>query len=176
MHITTWLLAAATVATLTTCRKVDFGPDPSIAYRDQRNVPFGGDDSDWKADGDWKKVERKLFDDLSVQVDGAGAGGYRSMSLFPNPIAPAERRATLYTNLQNANPLHLRLVMVDKKYRKVATQSAEVTPNSRNDYKLVLDFPADKFKQDELYRIYYVFYDDQGLRFKGHGDFLIKDQ
>lgn len=172
------LISASLLALMlfTGCRKIDAGPDDGISYRDQLNQPIGAQDpSDWTTDKDWKKVERKLFEGLPVKIDGNGAGGYRYLSFFANPVSATYRQATLYSDLRDTGPLHVQLVIVDQKYRKQLEQTVEARPDSRGNCMLPLDLPADKFKQDELYRVYYVFYDDQNMRYKGHGDFRIQD-
>jgi hypothetical protein len=179
MRISSPQLSAAVLITalLLGCNKVDFGPDEGYTQRDANNNPTGSTDkTDWTSDQDWKKTERELFKDSGVDLGQSQLGGVGTLSLYPSPVAqtaglviqPGPSR-----NPSTAPALHGKLVIVDKKYRTVYTTSIETRAgNVGNNYRL--DLLPDKFKAGRMYRMYYIFYDDQNaLYLKGHGDILI---
>ena len=158
------------------CRKVDFGPNDGINYRDAANQSGPQDPTDWQADGNWKKVERKLFDKTGVDVESSGSGGHRYLSLYPNPMSPVARRATLLVDMRTTGPARITLVLVDKKFKQKGTFTLEAVPDRSGVFQVALEFPADTYKQNELYRMYYAVYDGaKKLYYKGHGDFKIAD-
>lgn len=148
-------------------KKIDFGPDEGITYRDFQNYPQAkSDPSDWTLDGNWNKQEKKLFDGLGVDVNSTASGSVRNISFFPNPVE-TEGVLTCQTTVSG---LSIKLVIVDRKYRVVDT----VTNSSITGfYNFRFAFDNSKYKTDEIYRLYYVFYQGSTLYYKGHGDIKI---
>ncbi|AYA38494.1 hypothetical protein D3Y59_16430 [Hymenobacter oligotrophus] len=170
-------LAAGTV--LASCNRVDFGPKEGYTEKDVQNYPTGEvDKTDWTADGSWDKQERDLFKDSGVNLNAAGRGAFNSIGLYPNPCAEyvhfyLGNRPVRNTPAPAAEPLQMRAVVVDKKYRPVHRFAGPA--NAGSEQKFAVQFPADKFEDGKLYRLYYVVYDaNNQLYLKGHGDIKIK--
>lgn len=172
------LVGTLLISALPGCRKVDFGPDEGYTQRNSSNYPGASvDDTDWTSDKDWKKVEKKLFDGLGVDLDQNQTGGVGRLSLFPNPVVET---AALYiqpgtTNTPNTAPaLQIKAIIVDKKYRKLQEFDLQ-TRGGNNGMQFVLRLDTGKLKPAQLYRMYYVFYDDASkqLYLKGHGDLKV---
>lgn len=168
-------LLAATLALGACNRKIDFGPDEGVSYRNAMNVPIGyTDNSDWTLDGSWNKQERQLFEELSVNVNAATQGQVSSLGFFPNPLQPGSNGTLLYQTAQQNMRLHL--VFVDKKYKIIDRQDRPVDTGGRYGTELPLPFPSAKFASNTIYRLYYIFYAPDGtLYYKGHGDIKIAE-
>jgi hypothetical protein len=162
------------------CRKVDFGPDEGYSQRDSSNYPGAQlDDTDWTSDKDWKKVEKQLFNGLGVDLDQSQTGGVGQLSLYPNPVV--EMAAFIVEpgtrNSPNTAPaLKIKAIIVDKKYRKLQEFDLP-TLGGNNGTRFTLRLDRSKLAADQLYRMYYVFYDDANkqLYLKGHGDIKVVD-
>jgi hypothetical protein len=173
------LLPVFLLLALVGCRKVDFGPDEGYTARDAANYPMAYEDkTDWTSDKDWKKVESELFKDIGVDLKQNQVGGVGLLSLFPNP---AVENVTFYIqpgstrNPNTAPALHCKAVLVDKKYRELQTLDL-LTRGGNNGSMFAFRLPIDKLKAGQLYRMYYVFYDDsKTLYLKGHGDIKIAE-
>jgi hypothetical protein len=147
-------------------KKIDFGPDEGVTYRDFMNYPQSQNDpSDWTLDGNWNKEEKKLFNSLGFDVNSTASGGVRNISFFPNPVE-TEGVLTCQTTVSG---LSVKLVLVDNKYKVLNTITNSFTAGSS----FRLEFDDSKFKKGEIYRLYYVFYQGSTLYYKGHGDIKI---
>lgn len=171
-----WLAAGALLAG---CNRVDFGPKEGYTEKDVQNYPTGQvDKTDWTTDGTWEKQERDLFKDSGVDLNAAGRGTFNSIGLYPNPCAEEVifylgNRPTRDIPSPAAEPLQMRAVVVDKKYRPVHRFAGPANVGSEQVFKV--QFPADKFEDGKLYRMYYVVYDaNNQLYLKGHGDIKIE--
>ncbi|WP_022822186.1 hypothetical protein [Hymenobacter norwichensis] len=166
-----YLLLCSLLATLgsSSCKKkIDFGPDEGVTYRDFLNYPQSQNDpSDWTLDGNWNKEEKKLFNSLGFDVNSTASGSFRNISFFPNPV---ETEGVL-TCQTTASGLSVKLVLVDRKYRVLDTVTDSSTTTSSYSYRFTFD--NSKYKTDEIYRLYYVFYQGSTLYYKGHGDIKI---
>jgi hypothetical protein len=150
-------------------KKIDFGPDEGITYRDNNNNPVSKiDPSDWTLDGNWSKQEKKLFDGLGVDVNSTAQGVVRNISLYPNPIETQGN----FTYSVTAS-LSLKLVVVDRKYKVLLNTT--YAPPTVGHYAFNIDFTDSKFESGESYRMYYVFYQGSTLYYKGHGDIKMAD-
>ena len=162
-----------TSLTLPACRKVDFGPEEGYTPRDANNTPMGNaDKTDWTSDQDWKKVERELFKDSGVDLQQSQQGVAINLTVFPNPVAQQGMFLVRPNTSRTVIPdLQGQVVLVDKKY-KVLQQFAVRT--NTGGVGTMLDFTDDKYEQGQLYRLYYIFYDDnKALYLKGHGDIKV---
>ncbi|GAB2969780.1 hypothetical protein GCM10027048_45880 [Hymenobacter coalescens] len=159
------------------CRKVDFGPDEGYSARDANNYPMAyQDNTDWTSDEEWKKVERELFKDSGVDLKQSQRGGVGTLSLFPNPVVQTATfiiQSGSSSRPNTAPALHGKLVLVDKKYKTLYTVPIETRGgNAAQQYRL--DLAPDKFKPGRMYRMYYIFYNDNNaLYLKGHGDIKV---
>ena len=176
MRYTFVLSALCATVLLTGCgKKIDFGQDAGITMRDERNVPQGaGDPTDWITDGTWNKTERGLFHLApAVDLNGSQQGGVSGLSFYPNPVSSATRAAHFNSGTAQAD-MQLKLVFVDRKYKIIQEQDAQAAKGKNMLFALTL--PADKFKADATYRLYYVYYGADGtLYYKGHGDIRIDE-
>ncbi|OON68021.1 hypothetical protein [Hymenobacter sp. CRA2] len=176
------LMAMLLGAGLSSCNKIDFGPDEGYTEKDSSNQSTGAvDNSDWTSDKDWKKEEKELFKDSGVDLSQGQQGGVGTLSFYPNacasvgaftiqsvsvPLPPVLPLPPVYS-------LHGRLAVVDKKYQVLSSSNFELQTD--RPLMLRLDFSDGKFKSGTLYRMYYILYDDSKTLFlKGHGDIKIK--
>ncbi|MBT9391943.1 hypothetical protein KLP40_02100 [Hymenobacter sp. NST-14] len=154
--------------------RIDFGPNEGVSYRDAQNQPMGpSDPSDWAQDGQWNSKEVALFrKDLSSVNVNAGQTPYVSgISFFPNPV---QSTAGSLTFLPTSADGRLHTVFVDRKYNVITRADQAVPTGGRYGVTMQFSLPTDKFKNKEIYRLYYVFYAPDGtLRSKGHGDVKI---
>lgn len=169
-------LSVALLAALVGCSKsdsnpiVDFGEGEGITYRTATNLPVGPRDyTDWTSDAEWNKQERALFSDLSFDLNGPQQTSLISFnSTYPNP-AP-EGQATWGLEIQRsatAVNYTVAAALVDRKY-EVKQRFGPTGFVLRSAYSL--DYPKAGLSPNELYRLYYVVYNANGLVYKGHGD------
>jgi hypothetical protein len=173
------------LATLLGCSKsdsnpiVDFGEGEGITYRTGQNLPYAPgsvDPTDWTSDGEWNKQERALFADLNLDLNGPQQPGMVMCTpTYPNPSAgtaswqwsaqrPAGGSGALYS---------IQARLVNRQYHTVL----ELSPfNFANGITFSLDYRSAGLSPNELYRIYYVVYNSNGLVYKGHGDVLYRPQ
>jgi hypothetical protein len=173
-HLTP-LLALSTIL-LSSCEKIDFGPDGGITEKSSDNVATGKiDETDWTVDSYWEKREKQLFKDLPFSIDPASilpAENF-SFALYPNPV---QRFASFSFTYPFIDPTVfarriLRYVIIDEQFKVKQTGNI-----SRNTF--ALSFEKDKYDKGKVYRMYYVLYEEYesgASRFlaKGHGDIQI---
>lgn len=165
------LLLLLIASTLFSCKKkIDFGPNEGIDYRDFNNNPGPGDASDWTSDGTWNKQEKKLFDDLGINLNSTAQGGIREIFFYPNPI---ETQGNFGYAKTGTSSLTAKYVVVDRKYQVLQSGTLPSIVTGRNN--IMLDFSGSKFESGEIYRMYYVFYQGSTLYYKGHGDIKMAD-
>lgn len=164
------------VAALVGCSKsdsnpiVDFGEGEGITYRTATNFPVGPRDlTDWTSDGEWNRCERALFADLGFDVNGPQPSPSPAYTTtYPNP---SQGQATWHTELQRTSSgaivSKLQGVLVDRNYhvlKKIGPQELVFG------FDTTLDYVALGLGTNELYRLYYVVYNANGIVIKGHGD------
>ena len=166
------------LATLLGCSKsdsnpiVDFGEGEGITYRNEQNFPVGPRDySDWTSDGEWNKQERALFPDFNFDLNSAQRRTLViSTSTYPNPTFSGQATWTLQTLPSPISNLHLytiQAVLVSRRY-EVLKRLSPVISTVGIAYRF--DYSSLGISSNELYRIYYVVSDANGLVYKGHGD------
>ncbi|ALD20092.1 hypothetical protein [Hymenobacter sp. DG25A] len=168
MSIKPSLLLLIPFILLSSCNKIDFGPDEGYVGRDNYNYPTGAkDNTDWTSDTDWDKKERELFKDLKLDLNATQRGGISQVYFFPNPVKVNGQGILTFRN--NA-PVQLSAVVVDDKHKVLDQFSATVSSSNISFHRL---YSSEKFNAG-MYRMYYVMYDIDGtLYYKGHGDIKI---
>ncbi|MBH8559512.1 hypothetical protein [Hymenobacter negativus] len=166
------------LATLMGCSKsdsnpiVDFGEGEGITYRTGQNLPAGPNDpTDWTSDGEWNKQERGLFPDLSFDFNGTQQPGIISYTTaYPNPSVEGQAVWELQTQRGTNGTVpklyNIQAVLVNRKYQVIERLGPFTTYAIYHRF----DYPSLGLSPNELYRIYYVVYDANGLVYKGHGD------
>jgi hypothetical protein len=164
------------LATLLGCSKsdsnpiMDFGEGEGITYRTSNNMTGGPADlTDWTSDGEWNKQERALFADLGLDLNGPQQGATSCHTgLFPNPASSAVNwTMQTYAPTSGAGGYTVSATLVDRNYhirQRIDRQSVI------NGITYILDLTRIGLSPNELYRLYYVVSNTNGLVYKGHGD------
>jgi hypothetical protein len=165
------LLLLFAVGVISSCqKKIDFGPDEGVEYRDNVNRRQQQQDpSDWTLDVAWNKQEKELFEDLGVDVDSPAQGGIQRISFFPNPVNPVYGVASFEYDKTAASTFSGKCIIVDRKYKVLFSATM---PKNSGGLSLPI-FGDSKFEKGKIYRMYYVFYEGSTLYYKGHGDIKI---
>lgn len=164
------LLLLFAVGVISSCqKKIDFGPDEGVEYRDNVNRRQSQKDpSDWTLDGTWNKEEKKLFTNLEVDLNGPAQGGIQEISFYPNPVY----EVAYFDYRKNAtSSFSGRCVIVNHKYKVLFSATM---PNNSGGLSMPI-FGDSKFEKGKVYRMYYVFYEGSTLYYKGHGDIKMAD-
>ncbi|RSK45999.1 membrane lipoprotein lipid attachment site-containing protein [Hymenobacter perfusus] len=168
------LFGAGLLASLTACSKketspaIDFGPERGITERDASNRSIGPTDpTDWARDETWNEQELGLFK-LPLYLNVTPAVTVQPRNFYPNPATIQGGGNFGFYGIPSG--AMLKLVFVDKNYR--VANELEYGPFSVSDILFHFEFPADKFKPNTTYRVYYVIYSptQANLYLKGHGD------
>lgn len=99
-------------------------------------------------------------------MNGTATGNVRNISFFPNPV----ETEGILTYQTPANGLSIKLVIVDRKYKVLDTVA---NPSVTGSYNFLFAFDNNKYRTGEIYRLYYMFYQNSTLYYKGHGDIKI---
>ncbi|RSK51245.1 membrane lipoprotein lipid attachment site-containing protein [Hymenobacter rigui] len=168
------LFGLSLLTALTACSKKDstptinFGADGGITERDASNRSIGTTDpTDWARDDTWNEQELALFK-LPFNLNVAPTANTQPRTFFPNPATLQGGGNFGFYNIPGG--AMLKLVYVDRKYQIVNEQ--EYGTFSVPDILFHFEFPADKFKANTVYRVYYVIYNPvlRSMYIKGHGD------
>lgn len=150
---------------------MDFGEGDGISYRTPNNTPYGSQDpTDWTSDGEWNKQERALFADLGFDLNGPQQSGLIGVSAaYPNPSAG---QANWFLNAQRSAggtvaSYSVRALLVNRQYQIMR----QLGPTDFiSGIQFSIDYIGAGLSPNELYRLYYVVYNANGLVYKGHGD------
>jgi len=142
---------------------IDFGPGPGITYRDaQGRLLRPEDPTDWTSDATWSSQELNMF---SNATNGPQQLGAVSQSLaYPNPGKAGQ--VSWYFKLSPAAPCPCRVYakLVSKRYTEVDIHFADLAASDS------LQFTPRVYNPGQLYRLYYLVYNNNGMLYKGHGD------
>ncbi|MCC3154888.1 hypothetical protein Q3A66_10950 [Hymenobacter sp. BT770] len=151
---------------------IDFGADEGITYRDASNMPNGPQDpTDWTSDATWNAQERALFPEINFDLNGPQQPALvGARQAFPNPALAGQANWTLQTQRGpggGAATYTLRVVFVNRKYQ-VLQRLEPVNLILSQSY--MFDYAKMGAPAKEVFRIYYVVNNADGLVYKGHGD------
>jgi len=149
---------------------VPFGPGESITYRDAQGQLNGPQDpDDWTSDATWSGQETNL---LSLPPGAAlnplnGPQQLATVShteAWPNPALTG--RATWQIKLSPAAPCPclVQLVYVSRRYTEIDRRSD--TLRAGDSLRVLLR----TYNPGQLYRLFYLVSNANGLLYKGHGD------
>ncbi|AMR27383.1 hypothetical protein A0257_09930 [Hymenobacter psoromatis] len=148
---------------------IDFGPGDGITHRAADGTLNGSlDSTDWSSDAAWNEQELALFSDLKFDINGPPQQPQwiQRTYLYPNPAGQA-RWDVQYATAAPASPnFSIALALVNQHYQLLTRP----VPNSFFHYTIFFDFTKLNINRGEKYRLYYVFYNNSGLVYKGHGD------
>ena len=175
-----YVLVASTLA-LTACHKaddspsIDFGANDGISNRDASGMKNGSQDpTDWTSDATWNAQERALFSELTNGFLSIDLEGVQQPSLFdytyvyPNPATKARWQFQTKSVPGSLTVSYfVKAVLVDKHYQVISRLGPNSFPSG---YAAELDYAQLGMHSGELYRLYYVCYNSNGLLYKGHGD------
>jgi len=152
---------------------VDFGEGEGITYRDGNNFPVGPrDNSDWTTDDTWNKPERALFADANVDLNGPQRTAlFLETTVYPNPAQGGQANWAVLPPRSGAGgsgPLTVRAVLVNRQYEPMLHIGP--LPLPATGLTSTLNYLGAGLSRRELYRLYYVVTDANGLVYKGHGD------
>ncbi|MDQ2771272.1 MAG: hypothetical protein M3Y54_12320 [Bacteroidota bacterium] len=168
------------LSTLLGCSKsdsnpiIDFGEGEGITYRSANNLPVGPQDpTDWTSDAVWNKQERALFPEFSFDLNGSQQPNLVFCTpTYPNPSV-GWAHWTAYSPRPTSGPTttySVRAVLVNRKYQTVLRLGPADFNSGNTGITFNLDYIGAGVSTNELYRLYYVMYNANGLVYKGHGD------
>ena len=149
---------------------VYFGPGESITHRDAQGRPNGPQDpDDWTSDATWSGeelnkfavIDRGSFLPLNGPQQLATVGHTEA---FPNPTLTGEATWRIQLSPAAPCPCLVQWVYVSRRYTEIDRGSDSLQAGDS------LRVPLRTSNPGQLYRLYYLISNAQGLLYKGHGD------
>lgn len=165
----------AIILASTACHKVDssptidFGTGDGITHRAADGTLNGSlDSTDWSSDDTWNEQEIALFSDLKLDINGPQQQPQliERTYLYPNPASQARWEVQYAIGAPVSPNISVALALVNQHYKLIT----KPVPDSFFHYAVFFDFAKLELNSNENYRLYYLFYNNTGLVYKGHGD------
>ncbi|WP_223652175.1 hypothetical protein [Hymenobacter psoromatis] len=149
---------------------VYFGPGESITRRDAQGRPNGPPDpDDWVSDATWSGEETHLLG-LPYGAGLVPLNGSQQLATvshteaFPNPAPNGEATWRIQLSLAAPCPCLVQSVYVSRRYTFIDRSSDTLQAGDSRRVPLRTQAPG------QLYRLYYLISNANGLLYKGHGD------
>ena len=175
------ILTSILVVLLFSCKKEDvFRIDASqITSRDVfGNIISAPDPSDWTITDVWNSREIELFN-FSDTITSAALNRPDTVSfigMYPNPVSKSGQ-LRFDVGLTNP-PTKIKLVFVDESFNVILRETFLLPRHSNSNFStLALSFNMQysSFEVNKYYRVYYSFFDRNGMTSRrGHGDILVR--